>query len=750
MSVGSSPSRNDARSKVDGSAIYACDEVPANALHAVTVFSNQPHARMLAIDTSAVEESDGVVTLITSADVPVNEYGLTMPDQPVLLGIDHADRSTVDPSVSRWEADHLAVVVAESREQALAAAEHIEVEWEQLPIVGDIAAARTDRVLVHAENESNTYYELQILKGDMDKGWDDADVILEGTYELPHQEHAYLQTESGTSWVDEAGVVVVETGGQWAWEDQQQVAHALGVEPDRVRVVYRAIGGAFGGKEDMSLQIVLALAAQKVHSLGLDRPVHCAWSREESIIGHHKRHRAKIHAKLGATRSGVITAVEAEVLLDAGAYNYTSNKVLGNAHLSVAGPYEVPNAYIDSRAIYTNTVPGGAFRGFGGPQGSFVAEMQMNKLAEAIDLDPVELRRRNVLREGSMGITQEPMPQGVTLAEVVDRCAEDAKLDGPMFPARPFTPVGTLSESTDAIRRGRGFAAGHKNIGFSFGFPERCEAEIHLHGSPTDETPTSADLFHGAAEVGQGVHQALLQMTADATGVPLEGIRGHFSDTGQPAADSGSVSASRMTFMAGNSVLGAAEEAEKSWRDGERPAIGTFRYVPPPTEALDPETGAGQPNFSYGYMAQAVEVSVDTETGHIRVDRVTSTHDVGRAINPRLIRGQVEGAVVQAHGYVLSENLVVEDGRIQNPRFSSYLIPGIGDIPEHVESVLLELADPLGPWGARGMAEMPYITYAPAVVAAVHDATGIWFDAFPLTPSRVLRALEQSSGKRAE
>ena len=232
-------------------------------------------------------------------------------------------------------------------------------------------------------------------------------------------------------------------------------------------------------------------------------------------------------------------------------------------------------------------------------------------------------------------------------------------------------------------------------------------------------------------------------MVADATGVAIEDVRGHFSDTSAPAADSGSVSASRMTFMAGNSVLGAAEEAEKAWRDGQRPAIGTFRYTPSPTEALDPDTGAGQPNFCYGYMAQAVEVSVDLGTGHIRVDRVTSVHDVGKAINPQLVKGQIEGAIVQAHGYVLSENLVIENGRIVNPRFSGYLIPGIGDVPEQVDSVVLELADPLGPWGARGVAEMPYISYAPAVIAAVHDATGIWFDEFPLTPSRVLAAIHE-------
>jgi len=741
--VGRSEPRVDARAKTTGAAEYSGDRVPSDALFAQIVFSNEPHARMISMNTEAARAADGVVLVLTSADVPVNEYGLTMFDQPVLVGAEHTGRTTVDPSISRWEADKIAIVVAESPERASAAASLIEIEWEQLPVVDNIESALKDEVLVHEEVGTNSYYELRIRKGDMAAGWSDADVVVEGTYHLPHQEHAYLQVEAATSWIDDEGRITVETGGQWAWEDQQQIAHALDVPDSDVRVVYAAIGGAFGGKEDMTLQIVMALAAQRVNALGMTRPVHCRWSREESIVGHHKRHRATIHAKLGATGDGIITAVEAEVLMDAGAYNYTSNKVLGNAHVTVAGPYDVPNAHIDSRAIYTTTVPGGAFRGFGGPQGSFVAETQMNKLAELLDIDPVELRRRNVLHDGDHGITQTVMPEGVTISEVLERCADEANMDGPLFEASPFSPVASLAPATGVVKRGRGFATGYKNVGFSFGFPERCEAEIRLLGDPNDEVPTSAEILHGGAEVGQGAHQAFRQMTAEATGVPLEHVHGTFSDTAT-TGDSGSVSASRMTFMAGNSILGAAEEAEKAWRDGQRPAVGRFRYTPPPTEALDPETGAGQPNFSYGYMAQAVEVTVDTETGHIRVDRVTSAHDVGRSINPSLVRGQIEGAVVQAHGYVMSENLVVTEGRIRNPRFSTYLIPGIGDVPEHVESVILELTDPQGPWGARGVAEMPYITYAPAVIAAVHDATGVWFDTFPLTPSRVLEGLRSA------
>ena len=231
-------------------------------------------------------------------------------------------------------------------------------------------------------------------------------------------------------------------------------------------------------------------------------------------------------------------------------------------------------------------------------------------------------------------------------------------------------------------------------------------------------------------------------MAAEACGVDEGMVEGHFSDTAR-SGDSGSASASRLTWMSGNSIRGAAEEADKAWREGERPAVGRFRFVPPPTEALDPETGVCVPNFSYGYVAQVVEVSVDVETGHVFVDRVVSTHDVGRAINPALVLGQIEGGVVQAHGYALSEDLRSEAGRILNPRLSTYLIPGIGDIPARVDGVVLELADPLGPWGARGMAEMPMMTYAPAVVAAVHDATGVWFDGFPLTPSRVLAGLRR-------
>ncbi len=258
-----------------------------------------------------------------------------------------------------------------------------------------------------------------------------------------------------------------------------------------------------------------------------------------------------------------------------------------------------------------------------------------------------------------------------------------------------------------------------------------------LHG---DDEPTSAELYLAGADVGQGAHTVFVQMAAEATGVALERIEAEFSDTAS-SGDSGSASASRLSWMTGNAILGASEEADKAWRDGARPAIGSFRYPPPPTEPLDPDGAPTTPNFAYGYVAEAVDLSVDIETGHIVVHDVVCAVDVGRILNRDLVVGQVEGAVVQAHGYALSENLLVAEGRVLNPRFSGYLIPGIGDIPEQVRSVLLEVPDPLGPFGVRGMAEMPFMPYAPAVVAALHDATGVWFHEFPLTPPRVRASL---------
>ena len=753
MSIGRSEFRKDAVGKVTGEAHYPGDLPAENCLHAKLLFSGKPHARMISMDTSQAEALPGVVAVFTAKDVPVNEYGLTMNDQPVLVGLNDMGRSDVPADISRWEGDQVAIVVAESDEIAAQALELINIEWETLPIVTDVQVAMGDEIILHPQKGTNIYAQLKIQKGDMDNGWAEADVIVEGEYESPYQEHAFLQPEAAVSYMDDAGRVTVQVAGQWAHEDQAQIAHALDLPAEQVRVVYPAIGGAFGGREDISLQIVMALATLKLHERGETRPIRSVWSREESIVGHHKRHKAIVKTKWGATNAGEITAVEATVIMDAGAYNYTSNKVLGNFHLSVGGPYEIPNAKIDSFAVHTNNVPGGAFRGFGAPQGAWVAENQMNKLAVKLGMDPVEIRLLNCLQEGSEGVFMEKMPAGVSLPQVIEQCAENAGWQSEIANRKsqivnrkskitnPFSPFQSLPSNPKAIKRGRGFACAYKNVGFSFGFPERCEATIELHGEGEIERVV---LHHAGAEVGQGAHTAFRQMTAEAVGVTVGKIELIVSDTAD-TGDSGSVSASRMTWMAGNAIIEAAEKALAQWTDEDRPAIGHARFTPRPTTTLDPVTGKGDPNITMGYVAQAVEVAVDVESGHIMVERVICADDVGKAINPKLIEGQIEGAVVQAHGYTLTENLQVRDGHILNPRLSTYLIPGILDIPERVASVILEYPDPQGPWGARGMAEMPMIPLAPAISAALYDAVGVWFDKFPLTPGRVVAGVKSNN-----
>jgi len=354
----------------------------------------------------------------------------------------------------------------------------------------------------------------------------------------------------------------------------------LGLEPERLRVLHPAIGGAFGGREDISIQIVLALAAWK-----LGQPVRIVWTREESILGHCKRHPIWFKAKLGATRDGKLVAAEVRAVADGGAYCYTTNKVLGNTAITCTGPYQIPNASVDVDGVYTNNVPSGAFRGFGAPQGHFVAETQMNKLAAALKMDPVELRMRNLLRDGSITTVGTPLPGGVSLAEVTESCALEAgwrhASDGWERPPDRGT--------------GLGFAVAFKNIGFSFGYPETCWARVELRGG-TEIAEAIVSL--GSAEVGQGSHTAIQQMAAEALGIPLNLVSLQLADTATSPASSGSVSASRMTFMAGNAILGAASEALDRWGAGERPATSEYTFLAPKTTLMDPETGQGVPNLA--------------------------------------------------------------------------------------------------------------------------------------------------------
>lgn len=735
--LGQSIARVDARAKVTGEAKYPGDIDLPNQLWMKVLFADRPHARITKIDTTKALQAPGVVAIFTAQDVPVNEYGLGILDNPVLCGPDAVADGTLLPrdaqSIVRWIGDKVALIVAETERQAEHARDLIEVTYEDLPAMFDPRAAmQPGAPPLNPAHPDNVLKHYRVRKGEVDAAFADADVIIEGTYHTPMQEHVFLQPEAGIAYIDDEGRVTIVVAGQWTWEDQHQIAHALNLPPEKIRVIYPTIGGAFGGREDMTVQIILALAAWK-----LQRPVKIIWSRQESIKYHSKRHQMFFRAKTGATRDGTLVAATVEAIADAGAYCYTSPKVLFNTTLTCAGPYRVPNVALDAYAVYTNNIPQAAFRGFGAPQGHFVAESQMNKLAEKLNMDPVALRLKNLLVDGDETVTQAPLSGGkVSLVEVTQECAEKFGWRERVKESR------SEWDFENPIKRGVGFAAGFKNIGFSIGYQEHSHAAVELRGNGEIEEAT---VFIAGADCGQGHHTAMAQIAAHALDVSTEKIKLVVSDTAF-TENSGSASASRLTTLAGRAVEGAAAAALAKWRNEERPARGECEWLAPKTEMIDDMDGHGQSNFLYGYVAQAVQVQVDTETGQVRVLRVTSAHDVGKAVNPQMIQGQIEGGVMQALGYTITENFVMENGHVLTPYFNTYLMPGVLDIPERVDSVILEFPSEIGAYGIRGMAEMPYIPFAPAVIAAVHDATGVWFDEFPLTPWRVLEKLKENPG----
>ncbi len=731
--IGKSIPRPDAYDKVTGNALYPGDINMPDQAYMKVLFSPKVHAIVKSIDTSQADKLPGVIATFTAKDVPVNEYGLIMPDEPVLCGPGSA-KPYADHA--RFTGDRVALVVADTEEIAAEAIKLIKVEYEDLPGIFDpLEAMKDEGVILHPDKGTNIFCKYRIRKGDVEKAFAKADVIVEGEYRTPAQEHAFLQPEAGISYIDEEERVTVVVGGQWVHEDQEQVAHALNLPKEKIRIIYPAIGGAFGGKEDMSVQILLALATYRLSEKGIKRPIKIIWSREESMIAHHKRHPYYLKSKWGATKEGKVIATETKIVADGGAYAYTSTKVLGNATLLCNGPYFIPNVSVDSYAVYTNNIVTGAFRGFGGPQGAFCAESQLNKIAEKLGMDPVEIRMRNVIHDGELLSVQTPLPDGVSIEEVVEKCALKAgwkkTKDGwkkPIIKQDPKRPH---------IKKGIGFGCGFKNAGFSFGAPENCWARIELHGDTQIER---AIIYHAGAEVGQGTHNVMRQMAAEGLGIPVSRVEMVVSDTAK-TGNSGSASASRMTFMSGNSIKGAAQEALKKWKAEERPAIATYTWIAPTTSPYDEKDGHCTPNFSYGYVAEAIETEVDTETGELNLTNVIVTDDVGKAINPQQVEGQIEGAIIQAYGYAVLENFIQKNGIVMTKYLSTYLIPTILDIPVKVESVLHEHPDPRGPWGVRGMGEMPYLPFVPTLTAALHDAIGVWFNEFPLVPERVLRGL---------
>jgi CO/xanthine dehydrogenase Mo-binding subunit len=650
--------------------------------------------------------------------VPHNRYGLIDSDQPVLC----------DDTV-RHDGDRVALVVAETDIAAAHAATLVRVEYEDLPLVSDPREAMLPgSPRVHHDRE-NVLLHQKIRRGDAAGAFDEADVVVEGSFTTQWQEHAYLQPDAGIAYFDKHGRIVIETAGQWLHEDRKQLAEILELPEDQVVVKYAKIGGAFGGREDMSVQCLVALATWV-----LKRPAAIRWSREESIIGHHKRHPFFITAKWGAKRNGTITAVETTLIADGGAYASTSIEVLKGAMTFAHGPYDIANVSVDGYAVYTNNVPSGAFRGFGGPQAHFAAESMITRVAHALKLDPLDVRRTNLYREGSINSSGSVMPPGVSAVPVLDRCIEEATLR--------LTPV--LHDVHSRKRRGIGYASGIKNVGYSFGFPEQATATVEL---VVLDGVRAARVSIGAADVGQGAHLIMRQIAAETLSLPLEAVSIIAEDTAD-APNAGSASASRMTLMGGRAVKDAAELALRNLATDGVPAA-TVQFKPSPTTPFD-EEGRGTPHYAYGYVAQAVEVEVDLTTGEVAVLNVVSVNDVGRAINRQQVEAQIEGCVAQAIGYALTEDFRIKNGRILTPHFSNYLLPTALDVPAQIYSVIMETPDPQGPFGARGMSEMPLVPFGAAVASAIHHATGAWVSDMPFTPERVLAAIAAHRATEAE
>ncbi|MFM8321428.1 MAG: xanthine dehydrogenase family protein molybdopterin-binding subunit [Chloroflexota bacterium] len=713
---GDSLRRLDARAKVTGEAIYPADLRRPGMLTAGVVLAGRPAARILRIDPSAALALPGVLAVLTAADVPDNTCGLIIPDQPVLCAdlVHHAG-------------DKVAVIVAEQPEQVEAARAALRIDYQDLPAVFDPALALEDQApLVHPAGGTNLILESSFERGLGADGFALAEVIVEHTYHTGGQEHGFLAPEAGLAYLDSGGCLVVETAGQHAHDDRRQIAAALRLPEEQVRVIYRTIGGAFGGREDVSVQVILALAAWK-----LRRPVSMVWTRRESMVAHHKRHPVTFKARLGATRAGQLVAAEVEVLADGGAYISTSMPVLANAMLFCTGPYEIPHVAVHGQVVYTHNPPCGAMRGFGALQGNFCAEMQLAHLAETLGIDPVELRARNLVTPAGRLPNGGLLPRG---AEGAQRCLEAAAQAGgwrcEQAGWQSSTPLAAAAHNQSWVEQhpGRGFACGWKNVGLGGGVPDSAETLIELHGGGAIEQVL---IRNAAADVGQGVQNLTAQIAAHILGVSPEIVRFSGADTAQ-APNSGTASASRLTVMVGNATLQAARAALQAWQHEERPARGRGVYLAPETQALD-RTGPDQhTHYSLGYTAAAVTVDVDPLTGQICVRSILSALDAGKAINPVEVEGQTFGGIIMALGWTLTEKLVIDQGRLVSNDFSTYLMPTSVDTPPEMRCIIIETPDPHGPFGARGIGELPMLAIAPAILSAVHDATGVWLNHTPV------------------
>jgi CO/xanthine dehydrogenase Mo-binding subunit len=723
--VGDLVPRVDAPPKVTGEFAYASDLIVPGMLWGHTLRSPHAHARIRSIDITEAVTMAGVHAVLTHHDVPgLKTYGLEFSDQPV-LAIDRV----------LYHGEPVALVAAEHPEQARRAAERIVVDYELLDPVADMERA-TEQVDLHPEKPTrghgyreddrpNVVRHMVIRHGDPDVT---GEVSVEGVYEVGIQDQAFLGPESGLAVPDGEGGVDIYVATQWLHVDRAQVAPCLGLELAQVRIHLAGVGGAFGGREDLSMQVHGALLA-----LHTGRPVKIVYNREESFTGHVHRHPAKIWCEHRASRAGKLVCVRMRILLDGGAYASSSTAVTSNAASFAVGPYETANALIESTSVYSNNPPCGAMRGFGAVQTAFAAEAQMDKLAAALDIDPVELRLLNALRPGDVLPTGQTITGSMPVAETIRAAAALEPPAAEELPRDPLRLPGGAGNTTrgEGVRRGVGFAVGFKNIAYSEGFDDYCAARVVLHPDG------SADVHCAAAEVGQGVTGVILQVARTELG--FDDVRVAAGQTAT-VGSAGSASASRMTWMAAGAVRDACHAAleEQARRPGEEIDVERI-YRHPRTTPLDPENGqitGERAHVAFATCAMRVVAEVDVELGLTRIVWIGAAQDVGKAVNPQQVEGQIEGGTAQGLGLALMEEIKTRDGLITNASFTDYLIPTTLDMPP-VQSVLIEDPEPDAPYGVKGVGEAPTVVSTAAIVSALRAATGRPLVRVPVTPDDI-------------
>jgi xanthine dehydrogenase D subunit len=735
--VGDSSPRSDAPPKTQGTFLYASDLARDGMLHGATVRSPHPHARIVRVDASAARAMPGVRAVLTNEDLPTHElFGLMKKDQPVLAR-----------SVVRYVGEPVALVAADDPEVARLAARAVVVEYEKLPAVTDpVAALQARAPQIHSQG--NVIEDVRVVHGDADAR---ADVVVEGEYEVGMQDQAALGPEAGLAIPDPDGGVTLHIATQWLHEDLGQIAPCLGLPREKVRLVLAGVGGAFGAREDVTLQIHLCLLA-----LATKKPVRMVYGREESFHGHVHRHPARMWYAHGAKRDGTLVFVRATIVLDGGGYASSSPAVVANAGCFGAGPYRVPNAVIHSVGAYTNNPPTGAMRGFGAVQTCFAYEAQMDKLAAALRMDPIELRAKNALVDGDQIVTSQPVEGSEPVANLIRRCAAlpMPAAAGDNALALPGG-VGNITHG-EGVRRGTGLAVGFKNVCYSHGFDDFSTARVRL---VRERGQAVAYVLTAASEVGQGIVLVCEQIARTALGVQKVVV-----ETPSTQIDSaGSSSASRQTWMTGGAVLATCNEVREEL-DRRAKARGrrldevdiaelldeaierVVKHRHRPTEERDPLT-QNRGHVAFLFAAHRATVDVDVETGLVKVVQVATTQDVGRAINPAAVVGQLEGGIAQGLGLAVMEELILRDGQLRNASFTDYLLPTMLDMPP-VICDLVEHPHPDAPYGAKGVGEPPTISSTPAIVAAIRAATGRELNRVPVRPDDIVFGTVARSGWR--